>query len=62
MESQKKTYNKNWYLKNKSRIIEKQSTPNDCECGGKYQQVNRKQHEKTRKHKKWVIIQLIKEL
>ena len=61
MES-KKPYNKNWYLQNKSRIIEKQSTANQCQCGGRYQRVNKKQHENTRKHKKYVIIQLIEKL
>ena len=62
LDNNKKDYKKNWYLQNKSRIISKQSKPNECECGGRYQKVNKTQHQHTRKHKKYIILELIKNL
>lgn len=44
----------NWYLKNKEKIINKQSFPNICNCGGKFQNVNKKQHLKSKKHQKYL--------
>ena len=44
----------NWYIANKQVIIAKQSIPNDCPCGGRYQKNNKKAHENSKKHQKYL--------
>jgi len=43
-------YQKNYYINNKDKIAEKFS----CECGGKYTNINKATHFKTKKHLKYI--------
>ena len=46
------------YEKNRDRKLEYMRTPNVCKCGGKYTNVNYKQHLKSNKHNQHVYNKL----
>ena len=54
-----KHYHVQWYQCNKARINEWQGTKVKCPCGGSYTLSNKAQHEKTRKHEKYPVEELV---
>ena len=42
------------YLKNRDVILKKCSEKFNCECGGRYNNANKKKHQRTKKHMKYL--------
>ena len=54
-----KDYYKQYYSENREKILEQYNKPFDCECGGRYTHKNKSRHERSKKHLKFINLNII---
>lgn len=55
----KRKTEREYYQKNKQKVLEKKNKKCICECGGSYTNANKSKHIKSKKHKQFFSIEML---